>query len=366
MVDRTADQGRLPRPRRSRLTRPINPLTQGFICKKVKHHHERVVQPAPRAHAARPHGPQGVGRVPRRPAGTRPSTWSRPRSAHALADDPATVVPYLYNSSAGALSAGAARAPCSGASSVPARCTTRSARPPPARRGSSPSASMPGADLLDVVHAQLVVVWGANPAISNTHFPPLVNQARAAGAAAGRGRSRAAPPWPAAPTCTWPSAPGHRRRAGHGRGRRARPARPGRPCLHRRARRRRRRVPRRPAVAWTLDEAAATCGLTVDEIVAFVDLLATRRPAFWRPGWGLERNRNGGSAMRAVLALPVLTGAFGRLGSGVHLHTGHDIDWDKGSAARGRARDRRRRIPMRSRRGPAVGARSTRTSSARC
>ena len=41
---------------------------------------------------------------------------------------------------------------------------------------------MHSADPHDVVHSKLVVVWGANPAISNIHFPPLVQQAHAAGA----------------------------------------------------------------------------------------------------------------------------------------------------------------------------------------
>ena len=38
-------------------------------------------------------------------------------------------------------------------------------------------------------------------------------------------------------------------------------------------------------------------------------------------GWGLERNRNGGSGCRAVLALPLLCGHFGELGSGVLTST---------------------------------------------
>ena len=41
---------------------------------------------------------------------------------------------------------------------------------------------MLSADPHDVVHARHVVVWGANPTVSNTHLPPLVQQARAAGA----------------------------------------------------------------------------------------------------------------------------------------------------------------------------------------
>jgi anaerobic selenocysteine-containing dehydrogenase len=35
-----------------------------------------------------------------------------------------------------------------------------------------------------------------------------------------------------------------------------------------------------------------------------------------RCGWGLERNRNGGSAVAAVLALPAVGGKFGVRGGG--------------------------------------------------
>ena len=35
-----------------------------------------------------------------------------------------------------------------------------------------------------------------------------------------------------------------------------------------------------------------------------------------RCGWGLERNRNGGSAVAAVLALPAVAGKFGVRGGG--------------------------------------------------
>src|SRR3954464_6519126 len=43
---------------------------------------------------------------------------------------------------------------------------------------------MLSADPLVGGRARLVVVWGANPAISNTHFPPLVQEAKRAGAQA--------------------------------------------------------------------------------------------------------------------------------------------------------------------------------------
>ena len=58
---------------------------------------------------------------------------------------------------------------------------------------------------------------------------------------------------------------------------------------------------------------------TAADIAAFAEELASIRPAFIRIGWGLERNRNGGSSFRSVLALPVLTGQLGVLGRGDHV-----------------------------------------------
>ncbi len=159
----------------------VNRLTQGFICKKVKHHHERVYSPHRVLTPLVRTGPKGAGEF-------RPAGWDEALDLvaaevrAALDDDPATVVPYLYNSSAGALSAGVLSTLLwreLGASAVHHTICAATA----GEAWELTFGSMLGADLLDVVHAQLVVVWGANPAISNTHFPPLVNQARRAGAA---------------------------------------------------------------------------------------------------------------------------------------------------------------------------------------
>ncbi len=281
------------------------------------------------------------------------------RIGEALADDPATVVPYLYNSSAGELGGGLLGPllwDALGASKVEhtiCAATTGMA-------WAMTFGGMPGADPLDVVHAQLVVVWGANPSISNTHFPPLVQHARGHGAAL---------------VVVDPRRTGMAKRADLHLA-----VRPGTDvvlamavarelqqrkaidlALHRRPRRRRRRVPRglrtldprpRPPTSAVstrrTSRPSSTCWST-----------AARRSG--APGWGMERNRNGGSGVRAVFALPVLTGAFGRLGSGVHLHTDHDLPWDHaalcdavlgaegaaGSAPRGQAAASREPEPAR-------------------
>jgi anaerobic selenocysteine-containing dehydrogenase len=49
------------------------------------------------------------------------------------------------------------------------------------------------------------------------------------------------------------------------------------------------------------------------------ELYATSTPALVRCGWGLERNRNGGNAALAVLALPAVGGKFGVRGGGYSM-----------------------------------------------
>ena len=49
------------------------------------------------------------------------------------------------------------------------------------------------------------------------------------------------------------------------------------------------------------------------------ELYATHSPALVRCGWGLERNRNGGNAAMAVLALPAVGGKFGMRGGGFSM-----------------------------------------------
>ena len=51
----------------------------------------------------------------------------------------------------------------------------------------------------------------------------------------------------------------------------------------------------------------------------FAELYAATSPALVRCGWGLERNRNGGSAAAAVLALPAVAGKFGVRGGGFSM-----------------------------------------------
>jgi anaerobic selenocysteine-containing dehydrogenase len=62
---------------------------------------------------------------------------------------------------------------------------------------------------------------------------------------------------------------------------------------------------------WSLSRAAAACGLREEQIVTCAQWLAEADPLVFAPGNGLERGRNGGSSIRALIALPALLGKLG-------------------------------------------------------
>jgi anaerobic selenocysteine-containing dehydrogenase len=68
---------------------------------------------------------------------------------------------------------------------------------------------------------------------------------------------------------------------------------------------------------FSMAEAADICGIPAQQIAQLARLYTTTSPAVICPGTALERNRNGGSGLRAVFALPALTGKFGVLGGGL-------------------------------------------------
>lgn len=309
----TVEQGRITRVDAA----PGNPLTDGWICAKVRKHAERVHGPERLRTPLVRTGPKGSGSF-------RPATWDEALGLVAAAvrravdeHGPASVVPYSYNSSAGVL---ANVLPdrlwrLVGASIVEHTICAATA----SQAWADTFGSMLPADPRDVVHSRLVVIWGANPSASNTHFPPLVTEAVRAGAQVVVVDPRATP--------TAQRADLHLA------------VRPGTDVVlalavaaHLDARGLLDRAfldahvdgvdeylaNARP---WTPARAAEVCGLDAGDIVRFAELYASTRPSMLRIGWGLERNRNGGSACRAVLALPLLCGHAGVPGSGVLTST---------------------------------------------
>ena len=169
----------------------------------------------------------------------------------------------------------------------------------------------------DYVHAQLIVLWGVNPAASGIHLVPFVREAQKAGAKL---------------IVVDPRATSLARQADLHVQLKPGTDLPVALAIHRylfehqfadlefirhhtngadqlRAR----------AQEWTIERAADVAGIDAAALERFAQLYATASPALVRCGWGLERNRNGGSAAAAVLALPAVGGKFGVRGGGYSM-----------------------------------------------
>jgi anaerobic selenocysteine-containing dehydrogenase len=311
---------------------PGNPLTDGWICKKVKQHTQRVYSPDRVKTPMIRTGAKGSGEF-------RKASWEEAISCIssqmkvALNErGPDAIVPFTYNSSAGVHEGSGmteALFAALGAATVEHSICAATA-------GAAWDSVIPGlisADPFDVVHAKLVIVWGANPTISNTHFPPLVLQAVKAGAKV---------------VIIDPRKTAMAKRADLHLA-----LRPGTDVVLAMA------VANYWAAKGYIDraftdqyatgvdeflleasttsvvQAAEICGLTVADIETFAELYGTIKPSMLRIGWGQERNANGGAACRAILSLPVLGGHFGVKGSGII-----------GSTGSGAPRDPKRRWPV--------------------
>jgi len=291
-----------------------NAFTDGWICAKVKRYAQRVYAPERVKSPLVRTGPKGAGEF-------REATWEEATALiagrmHQAIDrkGPDAVVAYTYNSSAAVLeraSLSEAFFAAIGATVVPHTICAETM----GAAWESVYGEMASADPRDVVNSKLIVIWGANPTVSNTHFPPLVQQAVNAGA-----RVVVIDP---------------RRTAMAKRAHLHLAIRPGTDTVLAFA------VANlwagsgyldrhffephaigaaeflEAAAEWSVERAAALTGLDASAIVTLAEWWGTTRPSMLRIGWGQERNANGGASCRAILTLPVLGGHFRERGSGV-------------------------------------------------
>ena len=319
-----------------------NPVTQGYICAKVRRYADHVYGPDRLLTPARRRGPKGEARF-------EPIGWDEALGlvAETLLKVRAdrggeAILPFSYGGSNGYLSQDTTDARLFrrlGASrllrTVCAAPTTAAAR--------GLYGKMPGVGYADYAQARLIVVWGANPSASGIHLVPFIHQAQKQGA-----RLVVVDP---------------RRTALARRADLHLAVRPGTDLplalalirwLFEQGRADLRFLAehatgvdelRRRAEPWTVEHAAEVAGIEPASVERFAGLYAEASPAVVRCGWGLERNRNGGSAAAAVLALPAIAGKFGVRGGGYTLSNSgaFPIDTD---AAIGEAEPEARTINM--------------------
>ena len=176
---------------------------------------------------------------------------------------------------------------------------------------------MAGVTYADYVHARLIVLWGVNPSASGIHLVPYLKEAQQAGAQlvvidpratslARQADLHLAP----RPGTDLPLALALHRYLFEGGSRTTRSWRNTRAAPRsagaRRASGRSNARPRSPAS-------------TPRRSTRFAEMYRDASPALIRCGWGLERNRNGGSAAAAVMALPAVGGKFGVRGGGFSM-----------------------------------------------
>lgn len=290
-----------------------NEVTRGFICAKVRQFDRRVYGDDRLLYPAVRDGAKGS-------AAFRRVSWDEAldRIANAIRDvkdrfGGEAILPFSYGGSNGLLTQDTTDAILFRRLGASRLLRTVCAAPTGAANQAL-YGKMPSVSYEDYPEARLIVLWGVNPGHSGIHLMPFLKQARARGARLVVIDPRATTVARQAdlflqvrPGTDLPIALAvHRYLFETGAADESFLAAHTTGADRLRAR----------AAPWTLERAAEVSGLAPEQLEDFAQLYARSSPALIKCGWGLERNRNGGSAAAAILALPAVGGKFGVRGGG--------------------------------------------------
>jgi anaerobic selenocysteine-containing dehydrogenase len=302
-----------------------HPFTQGSLCGKVNRYLDAVNGPDRLTVPLLRVGPKGVGQ-----ASFRRATWDEAiaRVASGLQatidrDGPEAILPYYFAGTTGHVqgwSMGPRLFAHLGASRLDTTICTAAATAAlrslyGARVGFEPES---------IVEARLIVLWGANLVSTNLHQWPFVHEAQARGAhvvaidprrtdTAARCDEHIAP-LPGTDAALALGLMRHVLDAGAADRTWLDAHTVGWPELENRL------------AEWPVERAAAECGLDVDVVRRLGERIATTRPTAVRVGLGLQRHHGAGQAIRAICALPLVTGDFRYPGGGALCMTsGHHV-----------------------------------------
>jgi anaerobic selenocysteine-containing dehydrogenase len=293
-----------------------NPVTRNFICAKVRRFDERVYGEDRVLYPSVRQGAKGGGTYVR-------VTWdealdliARRMTEIKASHGAEAILPYYYGGSNGLLTQSTNDAELWRRFGTSRLATTICAAPTSAA-ALGLYGKMATVVYQDYPQAKLIVLWGVNPSASGIHLVPFIKEAQAAGATLVVIDPRTTSLAKAAdlhlavrPGTDLPVAlalhrvmfeEGHADQAfldthTHGWEGLRDAARP-----------------------WTIERAAAEAAIDPAALRRLADLYVASSPALVRCGWGLERNRNGGNAAAAVLALPSVGGKFGVRGGGYSM-----------------------------------------------
>jgi anaerobic selenocysteine-containing dehydrogenase len=299
------------------------PSTEGYICGKVRqfdrrvYHEERILHPAVRT------GPKGSGEFSR-------VTWDEALDLVAERMREArdrfgaeSVLPYHYGGSNGVLTNDFMDARFFRRFGASTLARTLCAAPTGAA-ALAMYGKMAGVAYEDYARARLIVVWGCNPSASGIHLVAHIKRAQKDGARLVVVDPRRTPlariadlHLPIKPGTDLPVAMALIREL-FARGWADRAFLDSQTTGADKL--------RQAADLWTIERAAAEADIDPGDVRTLAEWYGTTSPAVIRCGWGQERNRNGGAATMAILALPAVAGKFGVRGGGYTMS--NSAAWD--------------------------------------
>ncbi len=302
-----------------------HPITQGWLCTKVRPYLDHVYHPERLKYPLRRNGPKGSGQ------------WQRISWTEAIetigtqwrdigADfGPEAILPYSYSGTLGLVQMSVSsarfwnrlgasqleRSICGAAGQYAVKATLGARRSPAYE---------------DVQHSKLLIVWGHNPVSTAPHFMPFLRRAQRNGCQLmvidpRKTRTAAGADWHIAPQ---PGTDGVLALAvayvlveeGYHDEAWLEKNTLGWPQLRERLQ------------EYPPERAAAITGLERSTIMRLARLYGQEKPALIKIADGIQRNFNGGQTVRAICTLPALTGQYGVLGGGLAYSTSDYIRWD--------------------------------------
>lgn len=303
---------------------PDHPITRGWLCRKGNRYLERHSSADRLLYPQRRVGPKGSGQFAR-------ISWDEALDEIAerwqsiiRESGPESILPYGYSGTLGIIqrAVGERRflAKLGASTLVRSICSEAGHAAMQATLGGSH-----GADPEDLPNARLIVIWGYNPAATNPHAMPLIQEAKRNGATVVVIDPRATETvrfadWRLQP---YPGTDGalalglahvlftegltdtaflEQKTLGW-------------------------EALRDRLADFSPERVSAITRLPADTIRRLARLYAATRPGIITTGPGLQRHTNGGQAMRCLLTLPALTGQYGTAGGGF-LYNNRYLSWD--------------------------------------
>ncbi|PID87251.1 MAG: molybdopterin oxidoreductase [Chloroflexi bacterium] len=304
---------------------PDHPVTQGWLCAKVRSYLDRIYHPDRLEYPLKRVGAKGSGQWRRiswdEAIAEIGRNWREIIAAHGSA----AILPYSFSGTLGLVQMSV----CNGRfwNRLGASRLARSICGAAAQFAVNMTLGVRHTQRYqDVAHSQLVIVWGHNPVSTAPHFMPHLKEAQRNGAQLvvidpRRTRTAKGADWHLAP----------------------KPATDGALALglahvivhengHDKA------WLAENTVGWPQLEAqladyppsrvAGITGVAADDIVKLARLYASVRPGLIKIADGLQRHANGGQTTRAILTLPAITGQYGTLGGGLAYSASGYVNWD--------------------------------------